>query len=141
MGCFDLYLIKLAASQVERKWMGILHSLSRGINLEGKSNNRRSPRVHKASAMLWRKGHNPSFVCPNNKVWVPVNVHPCISGSLPPPILPISEENGSSSNDVQPNSSCNPHLCHHRIFCYRDDKIKLVFLASLMFQGKCSIAF
>jgi hypothetical protein len=35
--------------------------LSRGINLEGKSNNRRSPRVHKASAMLWRKGHNPSL--------------------------------------------------------------------------------
>jgi hypothetical protein len=27
VGCFDLYLIKLAASQVERKWMGILHTV------------------------------------------------------------------------------------------------------------------
>ncbi len=40
-GCFDLNLFKLAASQVERKWMGILHTFfARGYNLEGKSNNR-----------------------------------------------------------------------------------------------------
>jgi hypothetical protein len=115
--------------------------LSRGINLEGKSNNGRSPRVHKASAMLWRKGHNPSFVCQNNKVWVPVNVHPCISGSLPPPILPIFEENGSSSNDVQPNSTCNPQLCHHRIFCYREYKIKLVFFLLLCFKVSALLLF
>jgi hypothetical protein len=30
--------------------------------------------VHKASAILWRKGSKPSFARPNNKVWVPVNV-------------------------------------------------------------------
>jgi len=40
-GCFDLNLFKLAASQVERKWMGILHTFfARGYTLEGKSNNR-----------------------------------------------------------------------------------------------------
>jgi hypothetical protein len=27
VGCFDLYLIKLAASQVESKWMGILQTV------------------------------------------------------------------------------------------------------------------
>jgi hypothetical protein len=27
VGFFDLYLIKLAASQVERKWMGILRTV------------------------------------------------------------------------------------------------------------------
>ncbi len=114
---------------------------ARGYNLEGKSNNRRSPRVHKASATLWRKGHKPSFARPNNKVWVPVNVLPNVAVSLPPPTLPVSEENGSCSDDVQPNHSGVPHLSPHRIFGYRDYKRRLVFLSSLMSQGKFSIAF
>jgi RNA recognition motif-containing protein len=51
-GCL-LNLFKVVASQLERKWMSILHTFfPRVYNLEGKSNNRRSPRVHKASAML-----------------------------------------------------------------------------------------
>ncbi len=79
-GHFVLNLFKLAASQLERKLMSILHTFfPRGYNLEGKSNNRRSPRVHKASAMLWRKGSKPSLAHPNNKVWVPVNVLPNVS--------------------------------------------------------------
>ncbi len=113
----------------------------RGYNLEGKSNNRHSPRVHKASAMLWRKGRKPSFARPNNKVWVPVNVLPNVAVSLPPPTLPVSEENGSLSDDVQPNYSGVPHLSPHRIFGYRDYKRRLVFLSSLMSQGKFSIVF
>jgi hypothetical protein len=61
-GRFALNLFKVVASQLERKWMSILHTFfPRGYNLEGKSNNRRSPRVHKVSAMLWRKGSKPSF--------------------------------------------------------------------------------
>jgi hypothetical protein len=124
-------LFKLAASQLERKLMGILHTFfPGGYNLEGKSNNRRSPRVHKASAILWRKGRKPSFVRSDKKVWVPVNVHPCLSVSLPLPILPILEENGSSSNDVQPDPSCNPHLSSHRVFSYRDYKRRLSALMS-----------
>jgi hypothetical protein len=68
-----LNLFKLAASLLERKWLSILHTFfPRGYNLEGKSNSRCSPRVHKASAMLWRKGRKPSFARHNNKVWVPV---------------------------------------------------------------------
>jgi hypothetical protein len=60
--------------------MSILHTFfPRGYNLEGKSNNRRCPRVHKASAMLWRKGSKRSFAHPNNKVWVPINVLPNVS--------------------------------------------------------------
>jgi hypothetical protein len=122
--------------------MSILHTFfPRGYNLEGKSNNRHSPRVHKASAMLWRKDSKPSFARPNNKVWVPVNVLPIVSVSLPPPTLPVSEENGSPSEDVQPNNSGVPHLSPHRIFGYRDYKRRPVFLSSLMSQGKFSIVF
>jgi len=77
--------------------------------------------VHKASAILWRKGSKPSFARPNNKVWVPVNVLPNVAVSLPPP-LPVSEETGSPSDDVQPNHSGVPHLSPHRIFGYRDTK-------------------
>jgi hypothetical protein len=134
-----LNLFKLAASLLERKWLSILHTFfPRGYNLEGKSNSRCSPRVHKASAMLWRKGSKPSFARPNNKVWVPVNVLPDVSLSLPP-TLPVSEENGSPSDDVQPNHSGVPHLSPHRIFGYRDYKRRLVFLSPLMSQGKFSI--
>jgi hypothetical protein len=141
-GCFALNLFKVVASQLERKWMSILHTFfPRGYNLEGKSNNRRSRRVHKASAMLWRKGSKHSFACSNNKVWVPVNVLPNAAVSLPPPTLPVSEETGSPSDDVQPNHSGVPHLSPHRIFGYRDYKRSLVFLSSLMSQGKFSIVF
>ncbi len=98
-------------------------------------------RVHKASAMLWRKGSKPSFARPNNKVWVPVNVFPNVAVSLPPPSVPIFEEIGSPSNDVQPNHSGVLHLSPHRIFGYRDYKRRLVFLSSLMSQGKFSIVF
>jgi hypothetical protein len=60
--------------------MRILHTFfPRGYNLEGKSSNRRSPRVRKATAMLWRKGSKPSLVRPNNKVWVHVNVLPIVA--------------------------------------------------------------
>jgi hypothetical protein len=141
-GCFALNLFKVVASQLERKWMNILHTFfPRGYNLEGKLNNRRSPRVYKASAMLWKKGSKPSFVHPNNKVWVPINVLPIVAVSLSPPSLPISKEIGSPSNDVQPNHSGVPHLSPHRIFGYRDYKRRLVFLSSLMSQGKFSIVF
>jgi hypothetical protein len=141
-GCFALNLFKVVASQLKRKWMSILHTFfPRGYNLEGKSNNRCSPRVHKASAMLWRKGGKPSFAHPNNKVWVPVNVLPNVAVSLPPPSFPVSEEIGSPSDDVQPNHGGVPHLCPHRIFGYRDYKRRLVFLSSLMSQGKFSIVF
>ncbi len=138
-GHFALNLFKLAASLLERKWLSILHTFfPRGYNLEGKSNNRCAPRVHKASAILWRKGSKPSFARSNNKVWVPVNVLPDVSLSLPP-TLPVSEENGSPSDDVQPNHSGVPHLSPHRIFGYRDYERRLVFLSPLMSQGKFSI--
>ncbi len=141
-GRFALNLFKVVASQLERKWMSILHTFfPRGYNLEGKSNNRCSPRVHKVSAMLWKKGSKPSFARPNNKVWVPVNVLPNVAVSLPPPTLSVSEETGSPSDDVQPNHSGVPHLSPHRIFGYRDYKRRLVFLSSLMSQGKFSIVF
>jgi len=91
--------------------------------------------------MLWRKGSKLSFARPNNKVWVPINVFPNVVVSLPPPSLPISEEIGSPSNDVQPNQSGVPHLSPHKFFGYRDYKRRLVFLSSLMSQGKFSIVF
>jgi hypothetical protein len=91
--------------------------------------------------MLWRKCSKPSFARPNNKVWVPVNVLPNVAVSLPPPSLPVSEETGSSSDDVQLNHSGVPHLSPHRIFGYRGYKRRLVFLSSLMSQGKFSIVF
>jgi hypothetical protein len=71
--------------------------------------------------MLWRKGSKPSFARPNNKVWVPVNVLPNVAVNLPP-TLPVSEEIGSPSDDVQPNHSGVPHLSPHRIFGYRLQK-------------------
>ncbi len=121
-GSFDLDLFKIVASQLEREWMSILHTfLRRGHNLEGKSNNRRSPRVHQASAMLWRKGSKPSFARLNNKVWVPFKVLPVVAVSFPPP-LPISEETGSPPDDVQLNHRGVPHLCPHKIFGYRISK-------------------
>ncbi len=81
--------------------MSILHTFfPRGYNLKGKSNNICSPSVHKASAMLWRKGINPSFACPNNKVWAPINVLPIVVVSLPPPTLLVSKEIGSPFDDV-----------------------------------------
>jgi hypothetical protein len=91
--------------------------------------------------MLWRKGSKPSFARPNNKVWVPVNVFPNVAVSLPPPSLPVSEEIGSPSDDVQPNHTRVPHLSPHKFFGYRDYKRRLVFLSSLMSQGKFSIVF
>jgi hypothetical protein len=91
--------------------------------------------------MLWRKGSKPSFARPNKKVWVPVNVFPNVAVSLPPPSLPISEETGSPSDDVQPNHSGVLRLSPHRIFGYKDYKRRLVFLSSLMSQGKFSIVF
>jgi hypothetical protein len=91
--------------------------------------------------MLWRKGNKPSFARPNNKVWVPINVFPNVVVSLPPPSLPISEETGSPSDDVQPNHSGVPHLFPHRIFGYKDYKRRLVFLSTFMSQGKFSIVF
>jgi hypothetical protein len=50
--------------------------------------------------MLWRKGINPSFACPNNKVWAPINVLPIVVVSLPPPTLLVSKEIGSPFDDV-----------------------------------------
>jgi hypothetical protein len=91
--------------------------------------------------MLWRKGRKPSFARPNNKVWVPVVVLPNVAVSLPPPTLPVSEEIGSPSDDVQPNHSGVPHLSPNRIFGYRDYKRRLVFLSSLMSQGKVIYCF
>jgi len=97
--------------------------------------------VHKAFAMFWKKGSKPSFPRPNNKVWVPVNVLPNVVVSLPPPTLPVSEEIGFPSDDVQPNHSGVSHLSPHKIFGYRDYKRKLVYLSSHMSQGKFSIVF
>jgi hypothetical protein len=91
--------------------------------------------------MLWRKGSKPSLARPNNKVWVPINIFPNVAVSLPPPSLLVSEETGSPSDDVQPNHSGVPHLSPHIIFGYRDYKRRLVFLSSLMSQGKFSIVF
>ncbi len=59
-------------------------------------------RVHRASAMLWRKGSKPSFARLNNKVWVPFKVLLVVAVSFPPP-WPISEETGSLPDDVQLN--------------------------------------
>ncbi len=102
-GYFALDLFKVVASRLEREWMSILHTFfSRGHNLEGKSNNGRSPRVHQAFTMLWRKGSKPSFARLNNKVWVPFKVLPVVAISFPPP-LPVSEETGSPPDDVQLN--------------------------------------
>ncbi len=120
-GCFDLDLFKVIASQLEREWMNILHTFfPRGHNLEGKSNNRRSPRVHQASAMFWRKGSKPSFARFNNKVWVPFKVLPVVV-SFPPP-LPVFEETGSPLNDVQQNHRGVLHLYPHKNFGYRISK-------------------
>jgi len=122
--------------------MSILHTFfPRGYNLEGKSNNRRSPRVHKASAMLWRKGSKPSFARPFNNIWVHVNVLPNVVVSLPPPSSLVSKETGSPSDDVKLNHNGIPHLSPHRFFGYRDYNRRLVFLSSLMSQGKFSIVF
>jgi hypothetical protein len=79
---------------------------------------------------------NPSLTI----VWYWYLLLPFVAVSLPPP-LPFSEETGSPSNDVQPNHRGIPHLSPHRIFGYRDYKRRLVFLSSLMFQGKFSIVF
>jgi hypothetical protein len=139
-------LFKVVASQLERKWMRILHTFfPRGYNLEGKSSNRRSPRVRKATAMLWRKGSKPSLVRPNNKVWVHVNVLPIVAVSLPPPPLPFSEETGSPSNDVQPNHRGGPSPFSSQNFWLQRLQKKSGFpffsYVSLMFQGKFSIVF
>jgi len=91
--------------------------------------------------MLWRKGSNPSFARPFNNVWVLVNVLPNVVVSLPPLSSPVSEETGSPSDDVKPNHSGIPHLFPHRFFGYRDYNRRLVFLFSLMSQGKFSIVF
>ncbi len=121
-GCFDLDLFKVVASQLEREWMSILHTFfPRGHNFESKSNNRRSPRVHQASAMLWRKGSKPSFARLNNKVWVPFKVLHVVAVSFPPP-LPISEETGSPPDDVQQNHGGVFHLYPHKSFGYRISK-------------------
>ncbi len=55
--------------------------------------------------------------------------------------MPVSEETSSPSDDVQPNHSGVPYLSPHRIFGYKDYKRRLVFLSSLMSQGKFSIVF
>jgi hypothetical protein len=91
--------------------------------------------------MLWRKGSKPSFAHPNKKFWVPVNVLPNFAVSLSPPTLPVYEETGSPSDDAQPSHSGVPHLSPRRTFGYRDYKRRLVFLSSLMSQGKFSIVF
>jgi hypothetical protein len=102
--------------------MSILHTFfPRGHNLEGKSNNRRSPRVHQASTMLWRKGNKLSFACLNKKVWVPFKVLPVVAVSFSPP-LPVSEETGSPPDDVQQNHEGVLHLCPHKIFGYKNSK-------------------
>jgi hypothetical protein len=90
--------------------------------------------------MLWRKGSKPSFARPFNNVWVPINVLPNVVVSLPLP-SPVSEETGSPSDDVKPNHSGIPHLSPHRFFSYRDYNRRLVFLSSLMSQGKFFIVF
>jgi len=134
-GCFALDLFKVVASSLEREWKSILHTFfPRGHNLEGKSNNGRSPRVHQACAMLWRKGSKPSFARLNNKVWVPFKVLPVVAISFPPP-LPVSEETGSPPDDVQLNHKGVPHFYPHKIFGYRNSQRRLVFLSFLMSLG------
>jgi hypothetical protein len=91
--------------------------------------------------MLWRKGSKSSFAHPINKVWVPANVLRNVFVSLPPPTLLVSEEIGSPFDDVQPNHSGVPQLSPPKIFGYKNYKRRLVFLSSLMFQGKFSIVF
>lgn len=91
----------------ENGWVFNISFFQRGYNLESKSNNRRSPSVHKPPAIRWSNGHKPNFVGPNNKVWVAVCLRPCLSVSLPPPHLPIWRESGSSCNDVQLVCSCS----------------------------------
>jgi hypothetical protein len=91
--------------------------------------------------MLWRKGSKPSFARPFNNVWVPVNVFLNVAENLPPPSSPVSEETGSPSDDVKPNHSGIPHLSPDRFFGYRNYNRRLVFLSSLMSQGKFSIVF
>jgi hypothetical protein len=115
-GCFALDLFKVVASPLEREWMSILHTFfPRGHNLEGKSNNRRSLRVHQASAMLWRKGNKPSFARLHNKVWVLFKVLPVVAISFPLP-LPVSKETGSPPDDVQLNHKGVPHLSSQNIW-------------------------
>jgi hypothetical protein len=46
------------------------------------------------------KGQQTFIAHPNNKVWVPVKVLPNVAVSLPPPTLPVSEKNGSPSDDA-----------------------------------------
>jgi len=95
-GRFALNLFEVVASRLERKRMSVLHaSFPRGCNLPGKSNNRCSPTVLEAFAMLWRKGSKPSVAHPSNKVCVPVNLLPDVVVSLPPPTLPVFEEIGA----------------------------------------------
>ncbi len=102
--------------------MSILHTFfPRGHNLEGKSNNKRSLRVHQASTMLWRKGIKPSFARLSNKVWVPFKVLPVVAVSFPPP-LPVSEEIGSPPDDVQQNHEGVLHLYPHKFFGYKISK-------------------
>jgi hypothetical protein len=115
--------------------MSILHVFFlRGQHLKGKSNNGRSPRVHQASAMLWRKGSKPSFARLNNKVWVPFKVLPVVAISFPPP-LPVFEETGSPPDDVQLNHKGVPHLYPHKIFGYKNSERRPVFLSFLMSLG------
>ncbi len=134
-------LFKVVAFLLETEWISILHTFfPRGHNLEGKSNSRRSPRVHKASTMLWRKGSKPSFARLNNKVWVPFKVLPVVAISFPPPLL-VSKETRSLPDDVQLNHKGVPHLYLHKIFGYRTSKRRLVFLSFLMSLGKFSIIF
>ncbi len=97
-------------------------------------------RVHQAFAMLWRRGSIPSFARLNNIVWVPFKVLHVVAISFPPP-LPVSEETGSSPDDVQLNHKGVPHLYPHKIFGYRNSKRRLVFLSFLMSFGKFSIIF
>ncbi len=134
-GCFALDLFKVVASSLEREWKSILYTFfPRGHNLESKSNNGHSPRVHQACAMLWRKGSKPSFARLNNKVWVPFKVLPVVAISFPPP-LPVSEETSSLPDDVQLNHKGVPHLYPHKIFGYRNSQRRLVFLSFLMSLG------
>ncbi len=122
--------------------MSVLHaSFPRGCNLPGKSNNRRPPIVLEAFAMLWRKGSKPSVARPSNKVWVPVNLLPDVAVSLPPLTLPVSEEIGAPSDDVQPNENGVPRLSPPKFFGSRDCKRRPVFLSFLVSPGKFSTVF
>ncbi len=62
-GRFALNLCKVVLLQLERKWMSILHTFyPRCYNLEGKSNNKCSLRVHKSFCNVVEKGQQ-IFVC------------------------------------------------------------------------------